>query len=285
MPPFMQAFFSGGDLPPIPPAPPSPPMPPKRRISVPLEPPQFTRKPFLDPHPKGKGVPPPEVHVPRYTDLKKKPEFFLGLGTATLKCLSVGVIQSDHAGLQKLFQDKLRPELISQLAWLILNIGSITASSSPSSSSTASATATTGVREKREGKKAKATSGLRDELAAVGAELMEMVHEMILNDSSHHMLHGVLLHELGLSIKCWSLQIPSASLSVLGRVLVCRLQRQGQVGVATTGDDQLTVNIWKGYACFLMCMCMYMYMYMCMCIHVVANGCFIHVRVRMYMYM
>ena len=76
---------------------------------------------------------------------------------------------------------------------------------------------------------------------------MEIVHEMILNDSSQHLLHDVLLHELGLAAKCWSLSIPPASLSVLGRVLVCR-QSQGQAGGGTssTSDDQLTVSIWKG---------------------------------------
>ena len=242
--PFMQAFLSG-ELPPIPPAPPSPPMPPKRRISVPLEPPQLMRKPFPDPpphHQKGKGAPTLEVHIPRYTELKKKPEFYLGLASATLKCLSVGVVQSEHSGIQKLLQDKLRPELISQLAWLILNVGSTSNTAAPVTA-----------REKREAKKAKtAVLGLKHELSSVGTDLMEMVHEMILNDSSHHMLHDVLLHELGLSAKCWSLAIPASSLSVLGRVLVCRLQRQSQTrggageASSSSSDDQLTVSIWKG---------------------------------------
>lgn len=202
-------------------------------------------KPFPDPpphHPKGKATPAPEVQVPRYAELRKKPEFYLGLASATLKCLSLGIVQREHSGTQKLLQDKLRPEIISQLAWLILNIGS--------SSSRGSMTGAVSLRarDKREAKKAKSNVlSLKQELSTLGLELMEMVHEMILNDSSHHMLHDVLLHELGLTTKCWSLAIPLASLSVLGRVLVCRLQRQswGQEE-ARTGDDQLTINIWRG---------------------------------------
>lgn len=200
-------------------------------------------KSFPDPpphHAKGKGAPAPEVQVPRYAELRKKPEFYLGLASATLKCLSLGIVQREHSGTQKLLQDKLRPEIISQLAWLILNIGS--------SSGQVTGTMSLRTREKREAKKGKSNVlSLKQELSTLGLELMEMVHEMILNDSSHHMLHDVLLHELGLTTKCWSLAIPLASLSVLGRVLVCRLQRQSQgQEEARTGDDQLTINIWRG---------------------------------------
>ena len=247
VPPFMQAFLL--DLPTIGPVPTSPPVPPKR--IVPLEIPQFVRKPFPDtphlppPPPRGRVVPHDELLAPRYSDLRKKPEFYLGLAAATLRCVWVGIVQSEHAGLQKLFQDKLRPELISQLAWLVQNVGSIPSSSPPSLGASA-ATPSSAAREKREGKNGKASSALRDELVGVGSELLEMVHDIILMDSSHHMLHGVLLHEMGLSIKCWSLQIPLTSLSILGRILVCRLQRPGQLAVETSGDDQLAVNIWKG---------------------------------------
>ena len=248
-PPFMVAF--PGELPPIPPAPTSPPMPPKRRISVPLEPPQLKHKAFPDPPPhlptKVRAVPiTPEVQAPRYGELRKKPEFFLGLASATLKCLSAIFVQSDHAETQKLVQDKLRPELISQLAWLILNVGS-TGGHATETAVVAGPPTLRGKREAKKPSKGAAASSLKQELFNIGTDLMEMVHEMILNDSSQHLLHDVLLHELGLTAKCWSLAIPPASLSVLGRVLVCR-QSQGQegAGTSTASDDQLTVNIWKG---------------------------------------
>ena len=243
-PPFLLSF--SGDLPPIPPVPTSPPMPPKRRISVPQEPPQLKHKAFPDPpphQPRGKGSAP---EVPRYTELRKKPEFFLGLASATLKCLSVGIVQNEHAGTQKLYQDKLRPEIVSQLAWLLLNVGSTSSTSvTPPSGRGLS------LRDKREAKRARmAASSLKQDLANVGVDLMEMIHEMILNDVSHHMMHDVFLHELGLTAKCWSLAIPPASLSVLGRVLVCRLQRRNQELAdgedRPTSDDPLTVSIWKG---------------------------------------
>ena len=248
VPPFMQAFLL--DLPTISPVPTSPPVPPKRIVH--LETPQFVRKPFPDiphlppPPPRGKVVPHHELLLPRYSDLRKKPEFYLGLATATLRCVWFGIVQSEHVGLQKLFQNKLRPELISQLAWLVQNIGSISSISSSSSLGASAATPSGTTREKREGKNGKASLTLRNDLARVGSEVLEMVHDMILMDSSHHMLHGVLLHEMGLSIKCWSLQIPPTSLSILGRILVCRLQRSGHLGMETSADDQLTVNIWKG---------------------------------------
>ena len=247
--PSTPPFIAFPELPPIPPVPTSPPMPPKRRISVPLEPPQLKHKPFPDPPPhlptKGRGVPAttPEGQVPRYGELRKKPEFYLGLASATLKCLSAIFVQSDHAETQKLVQDKLRPELISQLAWLILNVGSTSGNASEMAGNAGPPTLR-GKREAKKSSKGVTASSLKQELSSIGMDLMEMVHEMILNDSSQHLLHDVLLHELGLSAKCWSLAIPPASLSVLGRVSVCR-QSQGQEG-ASVSDDPLTVNIWKG---------------------------------------
>ena len=240
IPPFLHSL-SGELPPPIPPAPPSPPVPPKRKVLVPAQSLQKsfpdTLYSFLTPL-KGKTVPPPEMQTLRYTDLKKKPEFYLKLAAATLKCLLVGVAQNEHAGIQKLFQDKLTPELISQLAWLIINVGLAN-----DKIGVPSLTAPGNQRERKESKKVKTNLlNLREDLASVYSDLMELVHEMILNEASYHMLHGVLLHELGLSAKCWPLQVPLSSLSVLGRVMVCRLQRQSQEGLT----DQLPVSIWKG---------------------------------------
>ena len=234
-------------------------MPPKRRISVPLEPPQLKHKPFPDPpphhHPKPtKGTPTaPEA---RYAETRKKPEFFLGLASAAVKCLSHGLVQSGHPGSRKLLHDKLKPEVVSQLAWLILNVGSCGREASDGGGGGSAAASGGGrpglsAREKRETKKARRLGepGVKRELASLGTEVMEMVHEMILGDSTHHLLHDVLLHELGLTAKCWSLSIPHASLSVLGRVLVCRLHRQNQAegeGATTSSDDPLALSIWNG---------------------------------------
>lgn len=248
-PPFMLPF--PGDPLPMPPVPTSPPMPPKRRISVPLEPPQLKHKSFPDPPtPQSRGAgTTPEVQVPRYIELRKKPDFFLGLASATLRCLSTGLVQNKHTATQKLLQDKLRPEIVSQVAWLLLNVGST------DTGSVAAGTPLGGglsLREKREAKKARlASSSLRQTLSNLGVDLLKMVHQMVLNDSSQHLLHDVLLHELGLSAKCWSLAIPAPSLSVLACVLVCRLQKQNQEPVEgadskPTSDDQLTVSIWRG---------------------------------------
>ena len=244
-PPFMLPF--PGDPLPMPPVPTSPPMPPKRRISVPLEPPQLKHKSFPDPPtPQARGArTTPEVQVSRFVELRKKPEFFLGLASTTLRCISTGVVQNKQTATQKLLQDKLRPEIVAQLAWLLLNVGSIDAAAAPVGGGLS-------LRERRETKKARlASSSLKQNLASLGVDILKMVHQMILNDAGQHMLHDILLHELGLSAKCWSLAIPAASLSVLACVLVCRLQRQNQepadgAGSKPTGDDQLAVSIWKG---------------------------------------
>lgn len=246
IPPFMLAF--SGDLPPIPPVPTSPPMPPKRRISVPLEPPQLKHKSFPDPpphHPKPTKGGGSESSLPRYAELSKKPDFFLQLASTTIKCISQGIVQSEHVGTQKLLYDKLKPEILSQIAWLILNIGSF--SGGDISEGTVGVRTTLSMKEKREAKRARlADSSLKQELSNVAVELMDMIHEMILNDLSQHLMHDVLLHELGLTAKCWSLSIPHASLSVLGRILVCRLHRQSQSEGTATCDDPLTVRIWNG---------------------------------------
>ena len=235
-----------GDLPQTPPVPTSPPMPPKRRISVPLEPPKLKQKPFVD-QPvlqlRTRPLPASTSDVssaPRYAELRKKPEFFLELASAALKCLSAGMVASRHAGVRKMLQDKMKTEFVSQLAWLVLNVGS-NGDSSPSP--------TPSGRTKRGAKKARlsatGTSTVKQDFSSLGLTLMEMVHEMIVDDATRHLLHDVLLHELGLTAKCWSLSIPPTSLSVLARVLVCRLYMQNQDN-SSSEDDPLALAIWRG---------------------------------------
>ena len=223
-------------------------MPPKRRISIPLEPPKLKQKVFAEPpptiQPRGKGVgiaSSDSSSAPRYMELRKKPEFFLGLASAALKCLSAGIVHSRHVGARTILQDKLKPEHVSQLAWLIQNVGSTT-SHTPRHAHMGGAKRETG-----KGRLVAGASTAKQDLSKLGLELMEMVHEMIMSDSSRHLLHDVLLHELGLSAKCWSLSVPPSSLSVLGRVLVCRLYWQSQEESAEGAeDDPLSVGIWRG---------------------------------------
>ena len=229
-------------------------MPPKRRISVPLEPPKLKQKSFGDTpatQTKSRGMSSATgsdtasgtLSAPPYVELRKKPEFFLGLALAALRCVSVGVVHSRHAGARKILQDKLKNEHVVQLAWLIQNVGSVR-NHAPNHTPT-------GGPKHREPKKVRRVTpevpAAKQNLLELGTELMDMVHEMIMSDSSRHLLHDVLLHELGLTAKCWSLAIPPASLSVLGRVLVCRLYWQNQEESAEGAeDDPLLVGIWRG---------------------------------------
>ena len=223
-------------------------MPPKRRISAPLEPPKLKEKPFVEPpllRPKAKGVSvltstSDTSAAPRYAELRKKPEFFLELASVTLKCLFAEIVCSRHDGVRKILQDKMKPEFMSQLAWLVLNVGS-TGDSAPSSAPAG--------RTKRGVKKPRllttGASTVKRDLSKLGVTLMETVHEMIADDTSRHLLHDVLLHELGLTAKCWSLSIPPTSLSVLARVLVCRIYLHPQDS-SPAEDDPLALAIWRG---------------------------------------
>ena len=248
-PPFVLPF--PGELPPIPPVPTSPPMPPKRRISVPLEPPKLKQKPFVDPspvlHPKAKGVSSTLTSTsdssgPRYAELRKKPDFFLELASAALKCLFEGIVISQHNGVRKMLQDKMKSEFVSQLAWLVMNVG---ATGDSARNPTPVGRTKRGAKKARLSTATSTTSSVKQNLSKLGLTLMEAVHEMIVNDPGRHLLHDVLLHELGLTAKCWSLSIPPTSLSVLARVLVCRLYLQPQEE-APSEDDPLALAIWRG---------------------------------------
>ena len=156
---------------------------------------------------------------------KRKPILFLRLTSSSIRCLYAGLLANRDPALQKFVRDSLQAEHVSCLAWLVQNVDALI---SMLDSST------------------KVEAGFVSELTGLGSDLIEMLQEMIVsNVIGQQYLQGVLLNELGLSAKCWPLHIPHASLSLLGRVLVCRLG-EGQEGGARSVDDRLTVNIWKG---------------------------------------
>ena len=202
---------------PLPPPPP-PPLPPRRE---PLPP---------------RAIPKPHLRPPHHTHSvelgRKTPTLFLSLASAALKCLSVGL-----AGVSTpLLGKKLLPEHVSCLAWLVLNVDSTQQSI---------------VKEP----KSKLATSLGDSLVLFGTSLMTVIQEMIMSGAiNHDYLQGVLLHELGLHTKCWPLSISPMTLSLLGQVLVCRLQKQaaergtedGQDKLPAQNDDSLAVSIWKG---------------------------------------
>lgn len=198
--------------------PPPPPLPPRHRAAKPED--------LLPP----RSIPRMELHYP---ELKKKPGVYFRLASIVLKCLSNGVVRSEHRNMQEYVHKKLQPEHLSCLAWLIHNIES-----------------TLSKGESKSGEvKSKIVSNLGEEdLRSFASELMEMVHEMIMSGAINHgLLQGVLLHELGLNTRCWPLHVTPMSLSLLGRVLVCRLQRhQSGEERQRSDDDPLAVNIWKG---------------------------------------
>lgn len=225
LPPFMAALFlretPETPAPPIPPPP--PPIPPRRKISEPI---LRMTSPDLPPrHIPRKQA--PELH---YSEVKKKPGFYLKLATATLRCLSSGLVCSDNPRVQKFLCENLQPEHVSCLAWLVQSVDS---------------TLTSGNNKEA---KSKVVANLGEDLHPFSRELMEMVHEMIMSGAiNHERLHRVLLHELGLGLspKRWPLHVSLNSLALLGRVLVCRLQHWSESEPQV--DDPLTVSIWKGW--------------------------------------
>ena len=200
--------------------PPPPPLPPRRRVSEPLLPPRFIPRPQV-------------ITEPRYTEMKTKSGLYISLASAVLKCLWSGVVRNENRTMQKYLHEKLQPEHVSCLAWLIQNVESTLSKEEL----------------KSDGVKSKIVSNLGEEdLQCFASELMEMTHEMIMNGAiDHDVLQGILLHELGLNTRCWPLHVTPTSLSLLGRVLVCRLQQhQSDDKKQRSDDDPLAVNIWKG---------------------------------------
>ena len=131
--------------------------------------------------------------------------------------------------MQTFLRKKLQAEHISSLAWLVQNVHS-------------------SLQSLEGDPKLKTFS---TDLVGFGRDLYDMLNEMIMNGViNHEYLQGVFVHELGLNTKCWPLHIAPTSLSLLARVLICRLQqhslkKQGDEKEQAV-DDPLAVGIWKG---------------------------------------
>ena len=221
------------------PPPPPPPIPPRRKVAdTPLPvPPRHHIPRFQLQTPEGGG----ESRPISAETLKKKPGFYLWLASSALSCLSSGLVKNENPSIQAFLRKKLQAEHISSFAWLVQNIHSSLQSLEGES-------------------KAKAFS---TELVIFGRDLFDMLNEMIMSGvMNHEYLQGVFVHELGLNTKCWPLHITPTCLSLLARVLVCRLQQQslkkqenereekekeGEVATQQQSlDDPLAVGIWKG---------------------------------------
>ncbi len=229
--PFMAALFMGdypGEMPSAPLPPPPPPLPPRRKVSEPRH-----LHPFSP-------IPLPPRNVPRkpaidvgYTELKKSPTFYLKLASAILKFLS-SMTKSENGKLQEFLRESIRVEHVSGLAWLVQIvelslIGSVD---------------NTGDENAHVKSSKAAAASFADEIQSFARDLFGVVHEMVMSGAIDEQLHGVFLRELGLVAICWPLRVSLSLLSLLGRILICRLQRRAMEDVQ--GDDPLAVNIWKG---------------------------------------
>ena len=216
--------------PPVPPPPP-PPIPPRRKaVDAPV------------PIPPSKSVPRFQLQIFEGSEsrpysaetLKKKPGFYLWLASAALNCLSNGFVKNENSKMQAFLKKKIQAEHISGLAWLVHNIHSSLQSFESETKLKAFCT----------------------DLVSFGRDLLDMLNDMIMSGvMNHEYLQGVFIHELGLNTKCWPLHITPTCLSLLARVLVCRLQQQSvkkqekekeEKEQQQPQDDPLAVGIWKG---------------------------------------
>ena len=216
--------------PPVPPPPP-PPIPPRRKAAdapVPIPPSKSVPRFQLQIFEGGESRP--------YSaeTLKKKPGFYLWLASAALNCLSSGFVKNENSKMQAFLKKKIQAEHISGLAWLVQNIHSSLQSFESETKLKAFCT----------------------DVVSFGRDLLDMLNDMIMSGvMNHEYLQGVFIHELGLNTKCWPLHITPTCLSLLARVLVCRLQQQSvkkqekekeEKEQQQPQDDPLAVGIWKG---------------------------------------
>lgn len=157
------------------------------------------------------------------TELSKTALHF-SLASASLEFLRTALVQSKHQGVRTFVTKKLQHEHVSVLASLFMN------TTDPSAKDGGGDPMPKGV-----------------ELGAFASVLTEAIHEMVIGGMiGQDRLQGVLLHELGLNPKCWPLDLSPAVLSLLARVLICRLQYHSTHHQPQSPDDTLTLSIWKG---------------------------------------
>lgn len=149
----------------------------------------------------------------------KKMSFYLHLSVASLKCLLEGFIQNTCTEIQKQLSSQFKLGHISISAWLFLNVHSLSEDNKNSTDFV--------------------TLPHFKDLAKVVTELL---HEVVVSGVVTPEYHGFLLQDIGLHPACWPLDVQTATLSLLARVLICRLQLTND-----NKDDPLTLNIWNGY--------------------------------------
>ena len=87
----------------------------------------------------------------------------------------------------------------------------------------------------------------------------ELLHQLVVEGYVKAEHHGMMLRDMGLHQGCWSLSVIPKVLSLLARVLICRLQVMGDQ------EDPLSLSIWKGsvlteyYVLIRLYICVYVY--------------------------
>lgn len=198
--------------PPIPLAPP-PPLPPKRT--------KLFRKGGAGVD-AGEKLPLPPRNIPRNPSevpTQMKPNFYFRLALQALKCLSGSLVFSTHQRLHEYLTSSVSTDHLSVVAWLFVTGHGLVSNRARSTDL--------------------ARLGSIEELVS---GVTELLHEMVVGGLVSHDHHGMLLRELGLHTGCWPLFISQQLLSLLARLLLCRLHAQ-----ASPQDDPLALNIWKGY--------------------------------------
>ena len=201
---------------PVAPPPPPPPLPPKKaRFAKPLVPPRLL----------------PPRSVPReeeqWSPTQKKMTLYLRLTNTAVRCLLEGLVQGSQGELQKFLTSQFKPCHASVLSWLFLNVHSLS-------------------NDSKNSHKFVRLCHFSDLSQAV----TDLLHEMVVSGIVSAEYHGSLLRDIGLHPACWPLNVPTPTLSLLARVLICRLQ------VSTDSkDDPLTLGIWNGYVSHTHCTC------------------------------
>ena len=189
------------------PPPPPPPLPPKKT--------RPTKSTFIP-------LPPRGMFRSEVSPIQMKMTFYLRLTVASVNCLLEGLVQNSFDELQTFLLTQFKPGHISILSWLFLNVHSLSEDA------------------KNSDKFHKNDKMFH--LKEMQKLITDLLHEMVVNSIVTPEYHGSLLRDIGLHPGCWPLTVQMTTLSLLARVLICRLQ------ICTdTKDDPLTLSIWNGY--------------------------------------
>ena len=196
--------------------PPPPPPPPHATIPTPPPlPPKLSKPP---PFRKTRFALPQDTPVrPKAPEISSKPSFYQELALLALQCLQKGLVHNSVERIRTYLRGKLTPDHISALASMFLNVHTIVQSSD------------------RTDKFSKVTC-----FEKFVTTVTELLHQLVVEGYVKAEHHGMMLRDMGLHQGCWSLSIIPKVLSLLARVLICRLQVMGDQ------EDPLSLSIWKG---------------------------------------